>query len=123
MPLHPIVVVIEDQPELRHVIRDVLRGEEFEVVPVSDKQEAIAALRDRRVSLLVSDLPTAEGSGGDPLDEITDEFPELPVIVLSGYPDDAVPFFGPWRVEGKRMMLRRPFKLDDLISASREVVG
>jgi len=120
MPQLPVVVVIEDQSELRQVLRDVLDDEGYEVLPVRDPTEAMAVLREKTVDLLVSDLTEKEEEGADPLADVCREFPDLPLIVLS---EDAGPFFGPWRVSGSRMILRKPFRLDDLIAASREIVG
>lgn len=123
MPPLPVVVIVEDQTELRQVLRDVLDEEGYEVLPVRDPAEAIAILREQSVDLLVSDLPDQEDDSEDPLAEAAREFPELPMIVISTDPQDAVPFFGPWRLSGVRMTLRKPFRLDDLIAASRELLG
>jgi len=123
MPPLPVVLIVENQTELRHVLRDVLDNEGYEVVPAQDPAEAITILRRQPVDLLVSDLPEPEDEGADPLADVIREFPELPLIVLSDGSPDAVPFFGPWRLSGSRMTLRKPFRLDDLIAASREVVG
>jgi CheY-like chemotaxis protein len=123
MPQKPVVVVIEDHTELRHVLRDVLGDEGYEVLPVRDSAEAIEVLRGRSVDLLVSDLPEHDGGGEDPLADIARDFPELGVIILSEDSTDAGPFFGPWRVSGSRITLRKPFRLDDLIAAAKEVIG
>jgi CheY-like chemotaxis protein len=123
MPLRRTAVVIEAQTELGRVIRDVLREEGYEVVPVLTAEEALGALREQRVDLLVSDLPEPDSDTTDPLGEVAGEFPDLRVIELSEGANDPVPFFGPWRTSGSRVTLRRPFRLDDLIAASRELAG
>lgn len=123
MPQLPVVVIVEDQTELRRVLRDVLDDEGYEVLPVRDPAEAITILREQSVDLLVSDLSEQDDETGDPLADVVREFPELPLIVLSTESKDAIPFFGPWRRSGVRMTLRKPFRLDDLIAASREIVG
>ena len=119
----PVVLVIEDQNELLDVLRDVLDGEGYEVSAVRSPGEALEVLRNKSVDLLVSDYAPPFDDGSDPLVGISEEFPELPVIVFSEDDEQSIPFFGPWRTEGTRMTLRKPFKLDDLIAASREVVG
>jgi len=123
MPRPPVVVVIEDQNELGRVIQDVLGREGYKVVPVPTTAEALEVLRQQKVNLLVSDLPSSEGSEDDPLAPLVEEFPELGMIVMSDEADDAVPFFGPWRVSGSRLTMRRPFRLVDLVAASHEVMG
>jgi CheY-like chemotaxis protein len=123
MPRRPVVLVIEEQAELRRVIRDVLDDEGYEVLPVRDRSEAISILREQPVDLLVSDLAEPEEDAVDPLEEVSREFPDLWVISLSDDSHAAGPFFGPWRISGFRMTLRRPFRIDDLIAASKEITG
>jgi DNA-binding response OmpR family regulator len=119
MPPLPVVVVIEAQTELSHVIRDVLGEEGYEVIAVRDQYAALGELRQRAADFLVADLPDLDSGIGDPLAEIEREFPKLPLIVLEDESELKAPFFGPWRVSGSRVTLRRPFRLDDLIAASR----
>ena len=118
MSHRPVILVIEKQTELRDVIRDVLDDEGYEVLPVRDQREAISVLRAQSVDLLVSDLPVDEDDAVDPLEEVSHEFPDLPVISLSDESQEVVPFFGAWRMSGSRMTLRTPFRIDDLIGSS-----
>lgn len=118
----PVVLVIEDQTELLDVIRDVLDDEGYQVAAVRNPGEALEVLRNKTVDLIVSDYVPAPGDEADPLVQITEEFPDLPVIDFSEEDERSIPFFGPWRQDGTRMTLRKPFKLDDLIAASRELV-
>ncbi len=117
-------MVIEDQPELGRVIRDVLASEGLEAVPVPDVPGALAALEERPVEFLVSDLPSdPRGSDEDPILQIAQRFPELPILVIRDPRSNDVPFFGPWRREGTRIHLRRPFRIDDLVAASQEILA
>ena len=122
MPARPVVRVVEDQTELGDVIRDVFGEEGYDVLTVRDQYAAMGELRHREADLLVADLP---GSlpGGDPLAEISREFPDLRLVVVTDASQEQVPFFGPWRASGSRVSLRRPFRLADLVAASREAVG
>ncbi len=121
-PPKPVVVVLEDQPELGRVIREVLGSEGFDVRPVQDTTSALRILREEKVEFLVSDLSSDVGAGGaDPLEALASEFDALPVIVIRNARADDVPFFGRWHEDGSRLYLRRPFRLDDLVSAAREV--
>ena len=123
MPATPVVVVIEDHPELSDVLRDVMTERGYDVLSVRDQFAAVATLRGRHVDLVVSDLPTAEAGRPDPLAEIVRDHAEVPLIQISEMADDGVPFLGPWmRTEG-RFVLRRPFKLDDLLRLSREIIA
>lgn len=122
MPVTPVVVVIEDHVELSEVIRAVMTEEGYDVLSVRDQFAAVATLRNQRVDLVVADLPPPKAGRGDPLAEIGRDHPDVPVIAITDAEDDDVPFFGPWRRENGRVILRRPFKLDDLLAVSREII-
>lgn len=122
MPVTPVVVVIEDHVELSEVIRAVMTQEGYDVLSVRDQFAAVATLRSQRVDLVVADLPAPEAGRGDPLAEIGRDHPDVPVIAISDAEEDDVPFFGPWRRENSRVILRRPFKLDDLLAVSRQII-
>ena len=118
----PVVVVIEDHNELGDVLRDVMTEEGYRVHSVRDQYAAVATLRSEHVDLVVADLPTPTPGSPDPVAEIARDFSDIPLIVIVEDADD-VPFLGPWRRTDGRVKLRRPFKLDDLIALSRELVG
>lgn len=122
-PPRPIVLVAEDQPELGQVLADVLGAEGYDVVHVRSASEAREALKEKKVAFMVSDLSMASHAGHDPLTALTGDFPDMPVILIQDPRADDIPFFGPWRKDGTRIMLRRPFRLDDLVAASKEIYG
>ena len=122
-PPPPVVVVIEDQPELGRVLADLLGTEGYDVVQVRSASEALAALKEQKVEFMVSDLSRTGNAAHDPLSTVTVEFPDIPVILIQDPREDDIPFFGPWRRDGTRLMLRRPFRLDDFIAASKEIFG
>jgi DNA-binding response OmpR family regulator len=123
MPVIPAVVLIEDHSELGEIIRDVMSEEGYDVLTVRDQFAAVATLRSQRIDLVVADLPDPEPGQADPLSEVTREFPGVPLVTIVDESAEEIPFFGPWRVSGGRATLRRPFKLDDLIAVTREIVG
>jgi two-component system KDP operon response regulator KdpE len=120
-PSVPLVLVVEDNRELRHVLRATLQAEGYEVVSTGDETEAMAKLRERRHDLLVADPP--DSSDPDALaTTVQQEFPDLPIIVIADVANGIGFFFGAWETSGTRRTLRKPFKLSDLIAASREAV-
>lgn len=123
MPRRPVILVIEAHTELGHVFRDVLDDEGYDVIHVRDQFAALGHLREQPIDLVVSDLEREEPGDPDPLGEIIREFSELPLITVGDDESEDMPFFGPWRMNGHRVTLRKPFRLDDLVSAARELVG
>jgi DNA-binding response OmpR family regulator len=121
----PVVVLLEDARQLSDVVRDVLEEDGFEVLAANAILEAMDFLRSRHVDVLVCDWAGCGGGdpAADPMKSIVGEFPDLALVTVYEPREDEVPLFGPWRSEGKNKMLRRPFRLDDLVGALRSIVG
>ena len=117
------MLVVEDNAELRHVLKEALGSEGYDVVAARDETEALEVLRAKRVDLMISDL-THPTQGSRAFDEFRQEFPDLPVVALSGggggHP---ALFFGGWQAPKGYRTLSKPFRLGELLAVSREVLG
>jgi CheY-like chemotaxis protein len=122
MATPPVVLVVEDNAELRHVLKEALAGEGYTVLPARDESDALELLREHAVDLLISDLTTPPGDDG--LETVRKEFPDLPVVALAGTGGGHPPlFFAAWQPPGNYRTLSRPFRLRELLAVSREVLG
>jgi len=119
----PVVVVIERETELGRVIRDALVDEGYDVVRVRDQYGAVGVMRRQPVDLVVAGLPSPEKEAPGPLSELVDEFPDVALISLSVPGAAARPVFSAWRQEGRHIMMRQPFRIDDVVTAANELVG
>lgn len=122
MHSQPVVLVVEDNAELRHVLKEALGSEGYQVLAARDGSDALELLRSEKIDLLISDLSTYSGST-DPLEGVRQEFPDLPVVALSG-PGAGHPslFFSAWESRGRYRTLNKPFRLGELLAVSREVL-
>lgn len=123
MPSTPVILLLEDHTELGEVICDVMTEEGYDVLTVRDQFAAVATLRNQSVDLVIADLSTPEAGQPDPLAEIVRDFSDIPRIAIVDGAHGTLPFFGPWRISEGHGTLRRPFKLDDLLTVTREMVG
>ncbi len=118
LPVNPRVVVVEDDAELRELIRSVLVAEGMEVIALRDAGEAllflarVAARADRAPDLLVTDvvLPVGDGFG---------------LVEAAGCPSLVITAFGGWTARSRARnlgagFLDKPFSLREL---REEVVG
>jgi len=116
-----VVLVIEDNSELRNVLKEALTAEGYQVLPARDEADALAQLRSGPVDLLISDLTSPQEEDG--LETVTKEFPTLPVVALQAAPAAHPPFFfGAWQGAGRYRTLPKPFRLRDLLAVSRDVL-
>ena len=118
----PVVLVVEDNSELRSVLTDALAEEGYQVLGAQDEAEARGLLRDNRVDLLISDL-TGPPNAKQALEAVKEDFPDLPVVALSETTSPHPPFFfGAWQNPRAIRTLSKPFRLAQLLAVSREML-
>jgi CheY-like chemotaxis protein len=118
----PVVVVVEDNAELRLVLKEALASQGYEVLAARDDAEAFEHLRSRPVDLLISDL-TEPADASSSLETVRKEFPHLPVVALSdGAGSHPALFFAAWQDPREIRTLSKPFRLGELLAISREVL-
>ncbi|MET1023220.1 MAG: response regulator [Pseudoxanthomonas sp.] len=108
------ILLVDDNELIREMAADVLSDKGYEVAQASDAAEALAHLRaSQRFDLLLSDVRMPGMSGRELADVALDLWPELAVIIMTGYAEEALrkPNF---LAEGMRL-LRKPFSLADLM--------
>jgi CheY-like chemotaxis protein len=121
MATNPVVLVVEDNAELRHVLKEALAGEGYEVLAARDEAHALELLRENAVNLLISDLTDPPADGG--IESVKREFPDLPVVTLAGASGGHPPlFFSAWQSPAHYRTLPKPFRLRELLAVSREVL-
>lgn len=117
------VLVVDDEPPLRRLLRLVLESEGYRVLEAAHGQEALDRLADAagRVRLVVSDLVMPVMDGHQLWRSLQRDSPTLPLLFISGHAQEelrerygaggmAVPF------------LRKPFTPDELVGAIRDLL-
>lgn len=119
----PVVLVVEDNAELRHVLKEALASEGYQVLTTRDEVEALEILRDTRVDLFISDL-TDPSDAQESLQAVRREFPDLPVVALAEAAGvHPAFFFAAWRGPPHVHTVSKPFRLGELLAVSREALG
>jgi PAS domain S-box-containing protein len=108
------VLLVEDQPEVRHFVGEVLRLAGYRVTTAEDGEEALeAALSDGDLDVLLTDLSMPGMNGVELATRIRDSHPRIAVLCMSGF-EGAEPA-GEWPV------LSKPFTPEALLAAIRKV--
>ncbi len=85
------VLVIDDEPEVRKIVRFALEKQGYDVVEAEDGEKAIETIRSGDNSLLtdviICDVRMPKINGLEAVAFFREQFPSVPVIVLTGYPD------------------------------------
>jgi two-component system, NtrC family, nitrogen regulation response regulator NtrX len=81
------ILVVDDEPDIRLLIEGTLRDEGYETRGAGDAEQAIAAFRSRRPSLVVLDvwLQGSRMDGIGILETLQSEEPHVPVVMISGH--------------------------------------
>lgn len=84
------VVVVDDAQDLRRLVVLALnRDERLEVrADVSDGQQGVEAVRRHRPDVVLMDVSMPVMDGLSATRQIKQEFPDLPVVIFTGYGDE-----------------------------------
>jgi CheY-like chemotaxis protein len=116
------ILLAEDSAGVRAVAREVLKRNGYAVIQASDGQAALelAATHSGPIHLLVTDVIMPEMSGRQLADRLRDGRPELKVLFVSGYTDDAIIRHG--ILEPGIAFLQKPFTPEALARKVRAVL-
>src|SRR5687768_3714264 len=79
------ILVVDDEPDLRLSLAQVLREEGHAVAVAPDGESAIALLAQQRFHLVVSDVRLPKLDGLELLRRIRREFPRTEVMLMTAY--------------------------------------
>ncbi len=116
------VLLVEDEEAVRTLTRHVLEMKGYHVIEAGDGQEALrrADHYDAPIHLLVTDVVMPHLGGRELADRLTRLRPDLRLLYLSGYTDDAVVRHGV--LEAEVAFLQKPFTPNDLALKVRQVL-
>ena len=85
------VLIVDDEPDVRKVVRMTLTKAGYDVIKAEDGEKAIAAIKEGENPLLldviISDIRMPKINGVEALNYFQQQWPSVPLIVLTGFPD------------------------------------
>ncbi len=116
------VLLVEDDTEVRSLIRRVLLQQGYRVLEASGGHEALSIAKHYRgpIHLLFTDVVMNEMSGRELAGKMVPIRPELKVLYMSGYTENAIVQFG--ELDPGTHFIQKPFRPDSLASKLREVL-
>jgi len=113
------ILVVDDDRIVLESCRRVLESEGFEVRLTTSAREALDVLSEGRFDLMLVDVIMPEYDGIYLMGSVRERWPQMPVIVMSGYPTPEVMARG--RRAGAFYFIAKPFDPDELLEAVRAV--
>ena len=123
IPAGATVLVVEDQEQIRTLLEKTLRRAGLHVLSTGDPRAAESLLQEAEgaVDLLITDVVMPGLDGPALAERLRAVDPALPVIFISGYPDEVA---GERRPLGPHAaFLQKPFRLEELLEAVARTLG
>lgn len=106
------VLIVDDNPNMSALLSDMLDVFDFDSAQATGGSRALELLAGEKFSMVITDLRMPEMSGSQLLQTIKDKYPQLPVVVISGYSlaeeEDSL------LSELADEFINKPFRMDDI---------
>ena len=118
------ILIIDDDDQIRKMLRLTLNAAGFDVVEAQDGKIAMKLFhQDLTVDLVITDLIMPEKEGIETVIELRRDFPKVPIIAISGGgridPNDYLLLA---KKLGAQITLEKPFSRKDIINAVNELI-
>jgi CheY-like chemotaxis protein len=116
------ILLVEDEQAVRFLSRTLLERAGYRVLDAADPEQALGtfAHSGERIDLLVTDVIMPGSSGPALFQRLSSERPNLKVLYMSGYTDDAIVHNA--GLPADVMFLQKPFTADGLMCKVREAL-
>ncbi len=108
----PTVLVVDDDESLQNLFKVFLKKIGFSRVVVGSVKDALAALEKQHFDLIFLDLKLPDGPADDVYEAAKDLDPDVPIVVITGYPDSAM--LNRILAKGPVTVLKKPLKVQQL---------
>lgn len=112
--MRPAILVVDDDADLREILKETFRGRGYDALGASDVSEARAMFFGRRTDLVILDIRMPRQDGLGLLREMRASDAEVPVIVVTGLASGEE--LEEARGLGARICLHKPFELKRLLA-------
>jgi CheY-like chemotaxis protein len=129
-PTHPVefyagdetILVVEDAEMVRNLIQNILLEHGYTVLATSNGAEALRVCREcnEPIHLLLTDVVMPGMSGRELAEQVALLRPEIKILYMSGYTDDAIVHHG--LLEPGIAFLQKPFSTTRLTHKLRQVL-
>ena len=121
----PRILVIDDDEQIRSLLRAILEREGYEVETAADGVQGLNFFRKDPADLVITDILMPEKEGLETIRELCDEFPDAKIIAISGGGSLAHPevYLELCKKFGALRTFQKPVDRHELVTAVREIIG
>jgi len=114
------ILVVDDDAIVIKSCRRILEAEQFEVTTVPSADEALERIKIYDFDLVLMDVKMPKHDGIFLMREIKKNWPDIPIIVMSGYPTPET--IADVQKLGAVQFIPKPFKPDEFMKSIRQVI-
>jgi len=116
-----LILVVDDDDPVRVMLARLLGTQGYSVVQASNATQARTVLSEEKPALVISDIVMPGESGIELRQTIAERWPDLPVILISGYSAE-----GPAEFAARTpntWFVQKPFAADQLLSLIEQMLS
>ncbi len=104
------ILVVEDETAIRMMVTSVLRKVGYDVAEAKDGADALQLLRaGLTIDTLLTDVRMPGADGWTVARAYREQFPDLPVLYVTGQADDMLPVPG-------GVLIKKPFRMSQILT-------
>lgn len=117
------ILLVEDETPVRIFSNSALVNKGYSVLEAENAEIALQIVKERGsdIDLIITDVVMPGMSGPDMVKEVTKTYPDIKVVFISGYGEDA--FVETYGDDRKFNFLSKPYSLKQLATKVKEVLG
>jgi len=117
----PVILVIDDDPQVRMVLSEMLSTKGYKIEEARNGKEGIDAYRKNPADLVIIDIFLPEKGGYEVIQELIHEIPEITIFAISGgLSQRDIPVLRTAKLLGAKQTFEKPLDLTSLLHAIRE---
>jgi CheY-like chemotaxis protein len=118
------ILVVDDELQIREMLRKMLEMEGHDVITASDGRAAIRLVQQRHVDLIITDIIMPDEDGLGVLMKLKEHSPEIKTIAISGGgrigPQDYLKMA---KGLGAHRVFSKPVEREEMLNAIKELLG
>jgi PAS domain S-box-containing protein len=116
------ILLVEDEPTILRMSRMMLERKGYSVISAATPAEAVEKAKNYSgaIDLLMTDVVMPEMNGRDLAGKITDFYPDIGLLFMSGYTSNVIAHQGV--LDDGVKFIQKPFSMEDMTAKVREIL-